>query len=62
MRDRAYIDRAAEYGIDDGVVCVDFGDWAMFIPLRVARVNLARFAKAIRDHDAGGRVVPFKGG
>lgn len=61
LRDRPYIDRAPEFDIRDGVVCADFGDWSLHMPMRVFRVTHARAAKTIREHDTSGEVVPLKG-
>jgi hypothetical protein len=61
MRDRVFIERVPEFDIRDEVVCTDFGDWSHHMPLRVFRMALARAAKVLREHDASGRVVPFKG-
>lgn len=62
MRDRVYVDRVPEYEVRDGVVCVDLGDWSMHVPLRVFRLGMTRAMKALREHDATGKVLPFKGG
>ena len=58
---RPFIERAPEYEIRDGVMCVDFGSWSVYMPLRVFRVAQARALKAIREHDAAGKVLPVKG-
>lgn len=61
MTDRRFVERAPEFEIRDSVVCVDYGDWSVHLPLRVFRVGLSRAAKTVRDYDAGGKVVPFRG-
>ena len=58
---RPFVDRAPEYDIADEVMCIDFGGWSVHMPLRVFRIAQARAAKAVREHDASGQVVPFKG-
>lgn len=57
-----YVERAPEYEIRDGVVCCDFGGWSIHMPMRVFRIAHARAAKAVKDYDASGEVVPFRGG
>ena len=57
---RPFIDRAPEYEIRDDIVCVDYGSWSVYMPLRVFRLAQARALKTVRDHDAAGAVVPFK--
>jgi hypothetical protein len=59
---RPFVERAPEYEIRDGVMCVDYGGWSVHMPLRVFRVAQARAMKTVRDHDQSGKVVPFKGG
>jgi hypothetical protein len=56
-----FVERAPEYDVRDEVVCIDFGHWQVHMPLRVFRIAQARAAKVVRDHDASGDVVPFKG-
>ena len=48
---RPYVDRPPEFEVRDGVVCCDFGDFRIHMPLRVFRISHMRAAKAIRDHD-----------
>jgi hypothetical protein len=55
-----FVERAPEFEVRDAVVCVDFGNWSLHIPLRVFRIAHGRAAKALRDHDASGEVVPLK--
>ncbi len=62
MRERRFVDRAPEFEIRDSVVCVDYGDWSVHLPLRIFRISLSRASKTVREHDTSGRVVPFKGG
>ena len=56
-----FIERVPEYEIRDGNMCVDFGGWSVHMPLRVFRIAQARAGKVVRDHDAAGKIVPFKG-
>lgn len=58
----SYSEKAPDYEIRDGVVRCDFGDWQLYMPLRVFRIGVTRAAKCVKDHDAGGNVVPFRGG
>lgn len=58
---RPFVDRAPEYEIRDGVMCVDFGTWSMHMPLRVFRLAQSRALKAVRDHDTAGSVVQIRG-
>ena len=61
MRDRRFVDKAPEFEIRDSVVCVDYGEWSVHLPLRVFRIGLSRASKCVRDHDTSGKVVPFMG-
>ena len=58
---RPYIDRVPEYDIRDGVVCVSFGDWSLYMPLRVFRAGTSRANAMLRTYDKAGDVVPLRG-
>lgn len=55
-----FVGRAPEFEVRDAVVCVDFGNWSLHMPLRVFRIAHSRAQKVLREHDAGGEVVPMR--
>ncbi len=57
-----YFDEVPEYSIENGVVrCQTKAGDAYFMALPVFRRTVHRMQKLLTEHDAAGRVLPFRG-
>jgi hypothetical protein len=63
MRDAFYVGRVPEFEIKDGVMCIDYGDWSVHMPLRIFKLAQVRANGVVREHtDRAAEIVPMRGG